>query len=1011
MATIGDALPFGLREDAAVLAALREGNSTEFDAVPGTRASWAGGFRRHAADFSDGLSPAGLDALFDRYHQWAYGLFMRTLRDHDQATLALGQTLGNVASARLTRPEQVRLAVARAAYENGLRVGEGRSRVTRRTPDATTSLLVGIMDAGGDGELRRLVWRAMETLSYRERLLFELEWHDGLDVRELVTVIGGRNAQAVLGRARDRIRATLTTAVAVWYGSERCMDLRRLVRHAGASGGRPGSMRSVIERHLYGTRTEVGCKICADSQDKYALSVLGAALPVFGVPEILREHTIEIALEYRRGLRLVPLEHPSFAVATSASTAASAAPTVVTPTVAAGGAGVTPGAGGSAVGVGGAGSVVPAGSAAGVTGAGSAVASAAGAGAAVGPVAGGAGAGSGALAAGGVGAAVTPATTLGSTAVSAGGAATSAAVGPTAVGPVAASSAGAAATPVAAAGSATAGAAGSGSAAASAGGGGAAATSTGAVGPATAGSAAAGSVGGAGVGGAGSAGGAGASSAGAGGAAASGASGAGAAGSAAAGANGAGSAGAAATSAGAAAAGSTGGAAAGTGGATAVGAGAGGASGAGGAGSAAAAGMGSAAGSGGGATAATSGAAAGTGGAASAGAGSVGATGATGAAANATDAAANATGTAANATGAAAGTSGASAGAGGGAASAAGTAASASGAAAGGAGSAAVAGMGSAAGAGGGAAGGAGSAGAGAAAVDAGIAAASAPTVMTGGLAAALSSVYGAGNARPRANPTPPPSPVDGVTVTHAELPTQVHPVVPNRRSVPNNQSPYSGSPWGAREELPPSNAYLPPPPVQPSNVVPLRRRVATGAVAAVVALLCSFGGVMLAQGQVSGDPSDVLAAATPDGAEASDGPSPIGDPPDSNTRRDEPKPDSYQIDSNAGNDYPVPIPEPRTNDGTPPGSPSKKPPTKSPSTKPTTPSPSVTTPRPTPSKTTPEPTPTEDEDEDDPTTPPPDDDPTTTPPTKGPTKGPSTPPASPTVPRTSSPATIVIPA
>ncbi|WP_344652572.1 hypothetical protein [Cryptosporangium japonicum] len=275
---------------------------------------------------------------------------------------------------------------------------------------------------------------------------------------------------------------------------------------------------------------------------------------------------------------------------------------------------------------------------------------------------------------------------------------------------------------------------------------------------------------------------------------------------------------------------------------------------------------------------------------------------------------------------------------------------------------------------------------------------------MTGGLAAALSSVYGAGNARP-APPPPRTSPVDGVTVTHAELPTAIHPVVPNRRN------PYSGSPWGAPEELPPSSAYLPPAPAQPSNVVPLRRRVATGAVAAVVALLCSFGGVMLAESQVSGDPSDVLAAATPTGpdGDVNGAPSPIGDPPDSNTRRTEPKPDSYQIDSNAGNDYPVPIPEPRTNDDTPPR-PSTKPSTKPPTTKPTTPSPDATTPRPTPSKTTPEPTPTEDED-DDPTTPPPDDDPTTTPPTKAPTKGPSTPPASPTVPRTSPPATIVIPA
>ncbi|SHN35409.1 hypothetical protein [Cryptosporangium aurantiacum] len=316
MSTISDALPFGLRDDAAVLAALRGSDHTEADVVPGTRASWASGFRRHSASAdADGFSQAGLHALFDRYHRWLFGMFMRTLRDRENATIALGQALGSVASARLTRPEQLRPAMARAAYESCIRVGEGRGRVTRirRTPDATTQLLVGIMDAGGDGELRRLVWRAMETLTYRERLLFELEWHDRLDARELVTVIGGRNAQAVLGRARERIRATLTTAVAVWFGSERCTDLRRLVRHAGAAEGRPNSLRGVIDRHLYGTRTEAPCPTCRDSLDSYALEVLGAALPVFGVPPFLREQAVEIAVEYRHGLR-APLEEGAFAL-------------------------------------------------------------------------------------------------------------------------------------------------------------------------------------------------------------------------------------------------------------------------------------------------------------------------------------------------------------------------------------------------------------------------------------------------------------------------------------------------------------------------------------------------------------------------------------------------------------------------------------------------------------------------------------------------------------------------
>ena len=109
----------------------------------------------------------------------------------------------------------------------------------------------------------------MAGLEARDRFLFEAEWRDRLDNRQLAELAGTAQPYVVLNRMRKQVKAALGAALVAWYGRRDCAELDAIITATGAELS--PLLRKRVNRHINGTPTRPGCPTCRACRDRWPL--------------------------------------------------------------------------------------------------------------------------------------------------------------------------------------------------------------------------------------------------------------------------------------------------------------------------------------------------------------------------------------------------------------------------------------------------------------------------------------------------------------------------------------------------------------------------------------------------------------------------------------------------------------------------------------------------------------------------------------------------------------------
>jgi len=232
--------------------------------------------------------------VYRRYGDRLYTLCWSVLRTDEaadatqEAFLLAFQHLGS-----LRDPTALRPWLFRIAWTEALRRGKKRTR-----SEATDAMSLdapspdpGPEDLAHQRELQRLVWDAAAGLPDEDRVVLELNVHQGLHGDELAKAIGVSSSYArkLVQRVRARTDRAVGALLVASSGRRDCDELRELL------GTWDGEFTPLIRKRV--ARHIDGCRICSDRRATMASPVsLFAAAPVLAAPAWVGENVMAASL-------------------------------------------------------------------------------------------------------------------------------------------------------------------------------------------------------------------------------------------------------------------------------------------------------------------------------------------------------------------------------------------------------------------------------------------------------------------------------------------------------------------------------------------------------------------------------------------------------------------------------------------------------------------------------------------------------------------------------------------
>lgn len=209
--------------------------------------------------------PRGLDEAYRTYADQLFTYCRGLVHDPEMAADAVQDTfvVASQRAYRLSKPEWLRAWLYAAARNECLRALRGRPRPgSPPEPAPEDTLAVDPVTGLTTAEIEELVWAAAESISRRDREVFELAVRHDLPAAEIEAVLGVSSSEvhARLTRARAQLKQGLGALMVARTGTQDCLDLAELLDDW--DGRLTPPIRKQVLRHME------SCHVCTERRGR-----------------------------------------------------------------------------------------------------------------------------------------------------------------------------------------------------------------------------------------------------------------------------------------------------------------------------------------------------------------------------------------------------------------------------------------------------------------------------------------------------------------------------------------------------------------------------------------------------------------------------------------------------------------------------------------------------------------------------------------------------------------------